>query len=163
MLKGRFIIKTPKKEIILPNLIVDEGLESFLKMMLQAATGDVSAGGNFYVGICGTSAPQTDWDLTDIAGEPSSAGGYSRQAVTRDATGWPTVSAVNSLWRARTADVTFAASGADFDATLNRLFLCNASSGTSGVLFAVSAALTTPITIANGESYPTAYEIYADG
>jgi hypothetical protein len=161
---GRFIITDKQgKEIILPNMIVDEGITSFLKMMMQASTADIIVGGNFYVGICGNTTPETDWVLTDIAGEPSAAGGYARQAVARSAVGWPTIGAVNTLIRAQSVDITFAASGAAYDASLYRLFLCNVASGTAGKLYAVSKALTTAITIGDGQSYTVKYELYFKG
>lgn len=164
MFAGRFIITGDDgSEQIINNMITDEGISAFLAMMLQAATSSVAAGANFYVGICGNTTPESDWTLADIAGEPSATNGYFRQAVARSAVGWPTIGAVNTLLRAQTLDIVFAASGGDFSASLYRLFLCSAASGTTGTLFAVSQALTTPISITNGTSYTVKYELYFRG
>ncbi len=137
------------------------GQQSLLKMMWQANVTDVASGGNFYLGICDANADEADI-LADVTGEPTGAGGYARQAISRDAIGWPTISAVNGIWRARSVAVNFAASGADFDKPLHRLFLCNAASGTTGILYGYSSALTMPVTITDGTSYPASFQLFVD-
>lgn len=141
------------------NQLTTEGAQAFLKMIFNGATTDVTVGGNFYLGICGSSAAFTD-TLASIATEPSAAGAYARIAVTRDATGFPTIATVNSVWRALSKAITFTAIGAGFDQNLVRLFLCNVASGTGGKLFAYSGALTSAITISIGQSYQVTYEFY---
>lgn len=161
-LQGRFIFwpGTPK-QLIVPNTIVDEGEEAFLKMLMQGDVGDVALGGNFYVGLCADTPAETDV-LTDIASEPSSAGGYARLALSRDATGFPTIDQVSGVFRAQSKVITFTASGVDFDTAIDRAFLCNVISGTSGVLFAYSGALPSALTVSDGDSLPVQYELYLD-
>lgn len=143
--------------IVVPNLNPNEGEIEMLKMIFQASVAVVSSGGNFYVGLCDQTPVKTD-DLTDISTEPTSAGGYARKAVTRDGTGWPTLTTINGRNAIRSASVTFSASGADFSRDISRAFLTSVASGTSGTLFAYSGALTVPVTVPNGESFPMVYE-----
>lgn len=147
------------KEIVLPNNLVDEGEEAFMKMIFQDDQTDVSGGGNYFVGLMGSTFAETT-TLATLAGEPTSAGGYARQSLARNSTGFPTIDQVNGKYRALSAAATFAASGADFSTTFSRLFLCNVVSGSSGLLFSVSSALTTALLVANGESFVAQYEMY---
>lgn len=159
---GIFVPTTPK--LITPNTLCDEGGASFLKMIFQGNVADVALGGNFYVGLCGLTIgagdPLSSDQLTDLPSEPTAAGGYARQAVARNSTGFPTVSKVNDLYRVQSATINFTASGADFSTPIYRLFICNVASGTSGLLFAYSAPLQTAETITDGNTYAVNYEFY---
>lgn len=159
-LRGQFRLwPGEKKELLIPNTIVDEGEEAFLKMLMQGDNTIVAAGGNFYLGLCPTT-PAEAHDLTSLS-EPA-AGGYARQSVARNTTGFPTVDQVGGMFRAVSALVTFTATGADYDIAIDRAFLCNVSTGTAGILFAYSGALATPITLLDGETLPMQYELYLD-
>lgn len=161
MLRGQFTLWTPdKQKIILPNMIVKEGAEAILKMAFRADNTIVASGAHFYVGICGPTVAATD-TLAGITTEPSAAGSYARQGFTRDITGVPTIDQASSVWRFQSALLTFTASGGAFDQQLSRLFLCSVASG-AGKLFSYSAALPTPITVADGQSYQAVYEMYLD-
>lgn len=160
-MRGQFVFwPDSDREVVVPNNILDEGEEAFLKMIAQAHTGDVNAGANYYVGLMGDTWAE-DTTLATLAGEPSNAGGYARKAVARNSTGWPTIGVVNGIWRAATLLLTWAPSGADFSVAVRRAFLCNASSGTVGKLFAVSGALPSELEMEDGSSYPMRYELYA--
>lgn len=163
-MRGQFTISDPRgkePDIILPNQLISEGIESFLKMMMRGTTTDVSVGGNFYLGICGSTIDD-DETLATLPGEPTVTNGYARNAISRDATGWPTIGQVNGVWRALSKSVTFSASGGSFSETWYRCFLCNVSSGTSGLLYAVSAARDTPLLLTSGLSRVVTYELYLD-
>lgn len=160
MLHGQFrFFPETLKEIIIPNLITDEGEESFLKMIMQADVIDVSAGGNFFLGLCQETPGETD-TLASMTTEPTSAGGYARQSFARNTTGVPTVEQVNDAYRAISLTLTFTASGADFSRAIQRAFLCNVASGASGILFSYSGLLPNPLTILDGESFPVKYELF---
>lgn len=142
------------------NQVTLEGAISLQKMAFQGATSDIAVGGNFYIGLCRmVDEPLITYTLTDVTNEPTTAGGYARKAVTRDATGWPTQVTVNNVPLIRTKVVTFAASGADFDQAHNRLFLTDASSGTSGILFAISGKRAVNQDILDGESLDVYYQM----
>lgn len=159
-MRGRFIFwpDTPH-QLIVPNNVLDEGEDTFLKMITQADVADVAAGGNFFVGLCGNTFDETT-TLATLTGEPSAAGGYARQAIARNNVGWPTISVVNGIRRAQSLTVTFAAVGANFSTTFQRAFLCNVVSGTVGKLFAVSGALPAAIQVNDGQNFPMRYELY---
>lgn len=160
MLHGqyRFFPGTPK-EIVVPNLITDEGEESFLKQIMQADVIDVSAGGNWFLGLCEETPGETD-TLTTITTEPTSAGGYARQPFARNTTGVPTVEQVDAAYRAVSLTLTFTASGADFSRSIQRAFLCNIVSGTAGILYSYSGLLPNALTILNGASLTVKYELF---
>lgn len=159
---GVFTIIHPRLgRVRLPNILVEEGEQSFLKMIARADVADVAAGGNFFIGLSGVAITPTD-TLATLSGEPGVVNGYAREAVTRNSAGWPSLSQVNGLWRIATSTISFNASGGDFDANISRAFLCNVSSGSAGLLFAVSAALLTPLTITVANSpFDVVYELFA--
>ena len=148
-----------KREIVVPNLITDEGEESFLKQILQADVVDVSAGGNWFLGLCQETPGETD-TLASITTEPTSAGGYARQPFARNSTGVPTIEQVNDAFRGVSLELTFAASGADFSRSIQRAFLCNVVSGTAGILYSYSGLLPNAITILNGADIAVKYELF---
>ncbi len=159
-MRGQFVFfpGTPK-EFIVPNLITDEGEKAFLEMIMRANIADVSAGGNWFLGLCEETPGEAD-TLATITTEPTSAGGYARQSFTRDATGVPTVEKINDAFRAVSVQITFTASGADFSRTIQRAFLCNIVSGTSGLLFTYSGLLPNPLLVVDGANLPVKYELF---
>lgn len=160
MIRGGFRIWLPnKEELFIPNQIVEEGEESFLKMITQDDQTDVPGGDDFYIGLCGN-VIDNDATLASLTGEPSGAGGYARKAIERSAIGWPTQDVANGIRRAATSIETFTASGANFSAAFRRMFLCNVSSGTSGLLFAISGPLENSYLLEDGQSFDTRYELY---
>ena len=165
MLSGRgvhgvfiFWADTPR-EIRIPNIVTEEGELAFLKMIVQAHTGDVAPGADFFVGLC-EQAPEDDDTLVSITTEPTSAGGYAREALARTAGAWPSITKVGSATLAQSIAVTFTATGADFSRSFNRAFLTNVASGTSGLLLCYSGALPTPKTLLDTESISVKYELY---
>jgi len=157
---GRFIFYPgTKKEIIVPNIVTDEGEVSFLKMIGRADVVDVPSGDDFFMGLCEEVPADAD-TLTSITTEPTSAGGYAREPISRDATGWPVIGAVGDANRLQSLTVNFVASGANFSRTFQRAFLCNVVSGTSGLLFAYSGLLPNPIQVDDGETHSAKYELY---
>lgn len=159
MIRGAFTFYLPGGPLVVPNTFLNEGEDTLLKMALRGDNSIVAGGGNFYIGLCGAAFAETT-TLTTLAGEPSATNGYARQAITRDATGWPTIDSINGAGHARSAVVNFTASGGDFSASIERVFLCTVGSGTSGKLLSVSAALPAPLLITNGYSLPVQYDIY---
>lgn len=154
-------ILIPESVQCIRNTIVDEGEDEFLKMIMRADLSTIAAGGNWYLGLCDQVPVETDV-LTDITTEPTiGVGGYARQIITRDATGFPTLDRINGVGVIRSTVENFAASGADFSAQISRAFLCDVASGV-GILFAYSGALTTPITITDGTSINVQYELFLD-
>lgn len=154
------LICAPEPDIIMPNRVTDEGEEEYLKMLFRDVT-EIAGGANFYIGLCNQVPAEADL-LPGITTEPGAAGGYARKAVARSAAGFPTITVVNGHKVIRTATQTFTASGADFDTAFTRAFLTDQSSGTAGKLYAYSGALTTALTLLDGEAYAFQYETYID-
>lgn len=153
-----------KRELIIPNTVVNTGENAFLQMLMQGNNTIVAANSNFYIGLCGLNLnAQGVLDktvtLATLAGEPTNAGGYARQAVQRSTSGFPVLTQINGIWKATSAVVNFTASGANFSTLVYRAFVCSVVSG-AGTLFAVSAQLPTPQLIANGQTFPVQYEFY---
>lgn len=161
MLGEYVLFPATEKEIVIPNLVTNQGEEAFLKMIFRGATDPIAPGGNFYVGLC-SDTPTETMTLADIVNEVSETNGYARQAITRDAAGWPTIESVNGAFRAVSAVFTFAAVGGPFDKSFDRLFLCSADSGTDGTLFSFSGRLPQPISLQVANSFPAVYRLYLD-
>ncbi len=145
-------------DIIMPNLITDEGLEDMMKSWLQNVS-VVAGAANYYIGMCNQTPAASD-GIGDISTEPTAGvGGYARQAIPRSAVGWPTFTTVNGFPALRSTTETFTASGADFSAAFTRLFLTDAVAGAATKLFSYSGALTVAVTVPDGQSFQAQYEI----
>ena len=140
-------------------MITHEGEEAFMQMLFQGDNTIVAAGANFYLGVCNQTPIKTD-TLSDISSEPSSAGGYARQALVRNSTDFPTLGQVDAETRILSILATFAASGADFSAPFTRLFLTDAASGSVGTLFCYSGAYSAAIQLLDGQSKDVQFEFY---
>lgn len=147
-----------REPLVVPNLIPNDGETEFLKMIFQDVTA-VAGGADFYVGLC-DQTPTEALLLGGITTEPSSAGGYARLPLTRDATDWPTIAEVNGHTCITSVAVTFTATGADYSRTFSRFFLTSAASGGSGKLYSVSGPLVSPLLILDGASYAAKYRLY---
>lgn len=157
---GRFrIIRQDGTEEVVQNAWVSEGVEALLKMFAQGNNVIVAAAANFYIGLC---TGDTAANLAAIATEPSAAGGYARQGFARSVIGVPTIDTSGGTWRFVSTVETFAATGADYSVTFDRLFLCSVAAGTAGILFAYTAALAAPIQISDGELIQVVYEGYME-
>lgn len=162
-MRGRFII--PDNSLIpaaiVPNTLTDDGESEYLKMIFQADVATIASGGNFYLGLTNLTPSDTTTFADALAGEPTiGVNGYARAAITRDATGWPTVSAVGGETSIRSTIQNFTASGGDFDVAITRAFLCSAATGSTGKLFSISSAIGTAFTVTDGSTLPIGYEAY---
>lgn len=147
-------------DLILPNSVTDVGEQEYLKMIFQDVT-EIAGGANWYVGLCNQTPTEADI-LADISTEPTAAGGYERQALVRSVVGWPTLDEVNGHTVIRSAEITFASLYDDFSASFTRLFLTDQATGTAGILYAYSGALTTARLIEADTSFVCQYEVYLD-
>ncbi len=154
----RFHPGTPQ-ELIVPNLITDEGEKSFLKQIMQADVVDLAAGADWFLGLCEETPGETD-TLASITTEPTVTNGYARQGFARNTTGVPTVELINDAHRAISLLLTFTASGGPFSRSIQRAFLTNVSSGTSGLLYSYSGLLPNPVTVPVGTPLAVKYELF---
>ena len=152
-----FLPESRGGEIVIPNTIVDEGEEAFLKQLFQ----DVTLGTDFYVGLCNQTPVETD-TLAAITTEPTVTNGYARIQLTRNAVDWPGVDSVNGVKRISSKQITFTASGGPFSADFTRAFLCDVASGSVGTLFSYSGPLADAILLADGDPFPMQYEFFLD-
>ena len=158
-----FYLKDQLFPVVIPNVVTDEGELEYLKMIVQADVALIAAAGNFYVGLT-SGVFDGSSILADIAaGEPTAAGGYARQPITRDSLGWPTIDTINGVGRAQSDLVQFAAAGANFDKAITKAFLTDQAAGTVGVLLGVSAGLPDPVTVLDGQSFDMRYELFLRG
>jgi len=159
---GKFTFHIPGRlPIILPNTVTNEGEAAFLKMLMRDDQTIVAGGGNFYLGLCGQTFTEAS-TLATLSGEPTATNGYARQSIVRSAAGWPTQDTVNNTARIRSAVVNFSASGGNFSTSIWRAFICNVASGTSGILFAVSASLSTAQLVTDGQTFSLQYDFYLE-
>lgn len=153
-LQGAFIL--PKRGIVILNHYTTLGAQSILR---QQYRGESVWAGDLYIGLC-QEVIDADMELGDITTEPSSAGGYARKALQLNTTDWPTSDLVNGIPHIRSKVLNFAASSANYSVPFTRLFLCDAASGSSGLLISMSAALNTPLLIEDGSDEDVQYEVY---
>lgn len=151
---------TPK-ELFVPNFLTRFGGETLLKMAMQGDNTILAAGGNWYVGLTNEIAVSRDAVLSDLTGELTTAGGYARQAIVRQAADW-TVDTVNGIPRCISKIVNFTATGADFSHGYTRAFLCDVASGTVGDLYSISSALAVANVVLDGVTVPIQYELYGE-
>ena len=154
-----FLVLNPDtpEEYRVENRICDEGVNLFLKHIFQD---DDDIGATLYLGLMGADYDVTD-GLADITGEPThNTNGYARAALTRDGTDFPSIALVNGVYRVQSKLLTFTASGGDFDESVWRAFLCNAASGTTGELIAVTGAFSAARTITTTTPLPVRYEYW---
>jgi len=127
------------------NALADEGESDLLAVYFRAGTAPTT----FYLGLL-NSTPTDTTTLATMTSEPS-GNGYSRQQITRDNTGWPTLALDTGDFRAVAAVKTFTASGGTIG-PVTYAFLCtNAATGTSGK-FLVYNALSSSRTLNDGDS-----------
>ena len=127
-----------------PNIIHNDGEKAILSAYFATAQSGYGAPpANLYIGLRSGSLVDTDLlsTITEVTGS-----GYARIAVSTT-TGF-TLSLVSSNWQALSSTVTFTAAGTWTAATA--LFLCTASSGTSGNLIS-SVALAATRTLGVGD------------
>ncbi|HMD82453.1 MAG TPA: hypothetical protein VKE92_14150 [Anaerolineales bacterium] len=135
---GCFVLIDPKtgRELEeIANTIVGDGADAFLRSLFR---GEATAPATYYLGLTNASYTFASATLTAIAAGEPSGNGYARQALVKNTSDWA-VSAVNNQYKAESISVTFTASGT-WSPNWTRMFLCNASSGTSGIVFALSGA-----------------------
>lgn len=150
------------QHLVIKNTVVNEGDENFLRAITRnEAMGLAGSPALFYVGLCNAASVLDTDTLTSIVTEPTVTNGYSRKSIERNSTGWPTIDTVNGQRRALSKVLTFTASGGNFSAAFSRAFLCSVASGTGGLLFSVSGALTIPVLLLNGESFQMQYELFS--
>lgn len=145
---------------LVPNSVVDEGENSFLKMLAQGDNTIVAAAANFYFGLCSATFDDTTI-LSSLAGEPAAGvNGYARQGVARSAVGWPTlVQGTDGRWGITTVTFTFTATGAGYG-PIQRIFMCSVSTGSAGKLFCLSAPLSAEINITVAAPLPVSYTLF---
>lgn len=135
------------KGIAIPNNLTTIGRAEFLAMAFRGIdTTAIAAGGNFFLGLC-TAVPSDSLTLADLVEPTIGVNGYARIAITRDATGWPTVGTTNLIPFIETLDAIFAASGGDFDQSITRCFLTPEASALVGDVYSLSESLIAPLLI----------------
>ena len=156
MLRGEYILTFKDgKQIIVPNTIVAEGAEQFLAELFNG-----TAAASLHLGLC-NQVPDNGDVLAAILSEPTiGVNGYARKALARNSTDFPSIATANNESFVTSKQLTFTASGGDFDAPFSRFFLCDQLSGFVGTLFSYSAALSTPVTLADGVSFDAQYRFY---
>lgn len=132
------------------NALADEGEQLFLDVVLRGAT----APANTYLRLYNDTPAETD-GLADLTGEPS-GNGYSAQALTSNATGWPTLALDSGDYMATSAAKTFTASGGTIG-PVTYLVLATSSDNTGELVS--YAALSTTRTLTAGDSLQVTYRL----
>ena len=133
------------------NALADEGESGFLDCTLRATNCPTT----YYLRLYNDTPVETD-TLADLTGEPAGTYGYAAQAITRDATGWPTLALDSGDFMATSAVKTFTASGGSWGPVTYAVLAT--TSNNTGKLYSYTA-LSTSRTLASGESLQVTYRI----
>jgi len=144
---------------IIPNTTTPEGAEIWGKMMFRGDNTVIAPAGNYWLGLTSLN-PANFPTLEDaVLREPTiGVNGYARQAITRDATGWPTIINANGHVLFKSSELTFTASGIGYDKSINRLFLATVETGYAGTLFAISEPLPASVTVTPASPLTVQYQ-----
>lgn len=134
--------------LVIPNNVTNSGRAQYLKMIFNGVDGTpvIDPGSTFFFGLS-NAVPADVVDLTVILEPTIGVEGYARQAVARSTVGFPNQGVSNGEPFIETADIVFVATGAGFDAPISRLFLTPEATALVGQVWALSAALSAPLTI----------------
>jgi hypothetical protein len=137
-MEGRFI---RGDGLILPNNISQAGAAAILA---AAFRNDVPA---FFLGLV-SGAPTPTMTLADMIEPTIGTNGYARQAVTRNAAGWPEQGVVGNQRYISTDWITFAAAGGNFNQPIQRVALFNTGvANPVNPVWALSSPMADPIVI----------------
>ena len=136
------------------NALANEGEYSILDSYLRAGTAPTT----FYFRLYNATPTLTSTLSTLASSEPATANGYApaSQSITRDATGWPTLSLVSSHYKATSKNVVITASGGTVGPVTYAAIAT--SSDNTGKLVAY-AALSATRTLQSGDSLTLSYSI----
>lgn len=141
------------------NTIIGQGASLMLRAIFR---GEAVLPADYYIGLTNVNVAFSDAvALATAAGAEPSGHGYARQAAAQDTTDW-TVEVVNGIYRARSKSVAFTASS-DWATPWSRMFVCDASSGTTGNVFAISGPLSSPANVLNGAGPTVEYIFNIEG
>jgi hypothetical protein len=139
------------EELDRQNNLADDGEYMFLDVVLRAGT----APSNYYLRLYNATVVDTN-NLTSIAASEASGNGYTAQTVTRNTTGWPTLTFDSGDYRAMSATQTFTASGGSWGPVTYCVLATSTDS--SGKLVSY-VALSQSRTLASGESLQVTYRL----
>jgi hypothetical protein len=132
------------------NSLADEGEYMFLNIVLQAGTVPT----NYFLRLFNSTPVDTN-TLASLTGEPAGTG-YVAQTVERSWTGWPTLDLDSGDYQATSSTETFVASGGSWGPV--SYCVLATSTDSSGKLVSY-VALSTPRTLASGESLQVTYKL----
>ena len=130
---------------IAENTLDNDGQENMLDTYMRAQNTPTS----LYLGLL-NSTPIKTTTLATMSNEPGGTYNYSRQALARNTTDWPTLATDSGDYMVTSKQVVFTAIGGSIG-PVTYMFLCTAASGTSGYLVCY-AALSTTRTMEDGET-----------
>jgi hypothetical protein len=125
------------------NALADEGEQSVLDCYLRAQ----NCPSTFYLRLFNDTPVETD-TLADITGEPSS-NGYVAKEVTRNTSGWVSLTLVDGDYKAVSAEQTFVATGGSWGPVTYCVMATTSNNTGKHITF---SALSTSRTLANGET-----------
>lgn len=137
MLRGEFHCGNG---LVIPNNITKSGAATILAAAMRNTVP------TFWVGLV-DGVPDPDLLIEDLVEPTIGTNGYGRIQITRDNTGWPTTGEVNGESYIESDWLTWVATGGNFNQQIRRMMICSTQNGTTGNVFALSAALPALLTI----------------
>lgn len=141
------------------NTLVANGANWFLRTMFR---GEAVLPATYYLGLTNASYTFDGATLAGLAAGEPVANGYARQALNKNTTDW-TVQEVNGIYQALSKMCSFTCTTAPWTVQWLRMFLCDASAGTSGNVIAVSGPAPAPRNVIVGGGPEIQYAFYLRG
>jgi hypothetical protein len=135
------------------NALMDEGEDNILAVYFQAATAPTT----FYLGLIESDPANEQETFATVIVNESAGGGYARQQITRDGTGWPTGPVTGGAGREITSTTeTFGpATGSAWTAVVSTFLCTNDASGSATGEILNYTALSVSRTLQVGDSLDT--------
>ena len=126
---------------ILPNTVTIAGQQQYLQMLFQNILVT-----QFFMGLT-DSIPTMMSDLSTINEPTIGINGYARINVPRSIVGWPNEGSSAGIPFIETTDLVFTPVIGPFDQPVSRIFLTPEQTLTVGIIWAIGAAIPTPIVL----------------
>lgn len=147
------------EKIELKNTLVANGASWFLRTIFR---GEAVLPATYYLGLTNAAYSFDGTTLASLAAGEPVANGYARQALVKNTTDW-TVQEVNGVMQALSKIVNFTCTTAPWTIDWLRMFICDASAGTSGNVISVSGPAPGPRHVIVGAGPAIDYAYYLRG
>lgn len=124
------------------------------EVIFQGVTANLPA--TFYVGMGSGSLPANNATLAAVAANEVSGPGYSRLALNRDTTDFPTLALASGRWKVSSKLLSWIAAN-DWTGNSDWIFLTDAASGTTGFFYG-AVSIDSPFRLLADDTFDDTFE-----